>query len=242
MRKARRPFVVVSYGPSAAGTLTAMLPEAGYCSALDDRKCSIVRSYCRGRKTGPRHPLLVVRCRTHGVAFTLYPPGYVPYGRAPVAPVEQGDAEADAGGAALADTVLEAAQDAAQGAAWPRECEGGSSKWWGTQCRQVSVATALCGVLPDLDAAARQAQAAALWTPLLLLLQGAKAIAAAPGYRSRGQAVMAVLDRVAPGPCVLQRVLAAGHLAGLWGAPWRWDQDARQLRRWSFRGDGTRPP
>lgn len=42
----------------------------------------------RERKTGPAHPVVVAECLTHGVAFTLYPPGFVPYGRAAIVPVD----------------------------------------------------------------------------------------------------------------------------------------------------------
>jgi hypothetical protein len=222
--------------------LVAVMPDVGPCHDRDDQRCAISLDHYRPRSTGPCFPLAVLRCAAHKHGFTLYPPGYVPYGRAAVAPVTQGGFERGAGAESFAGTLLDAALDAAKATAWPRECPGGSARWWGKQGRHVAAAVRICGVAPDLDAAARQAQAAALWVETLLLIHGAQTIAAKPGYRSRGQAAVAVLGRLAPGPCVLQRVLAAGHLAGLWGPPWRWDAQARQLRRWAFRGDGTRPP
>ena len=239
---ALRSFIVADYGPGANGVLIATPPNVGPCHDQDERPCVICLDHFRLRSTGPCFPLAVLRCLTHDLGFTLYPPGYVPYGRVAVAPVALDGGDVDAGVAGFANTVFGAAMDGAQAAAWHRQCPGGTSKWWSTQGRQVAAAVDLCGVAPELDAAARQAQAGALRVDTLLLIEGAQAIAAAPGYRSRGQAVLAVLGRVAVGPCVLERVLAAGHLAGLWGPPWRWDSTAHRLRRWAFRGQGTRPP
>ena len=227
---ARFPFITATYTPDASGELVPARPDVGPCSARDDVPCAVCLDHLRQRSTGPCFALTVLRCLTHHFAFTLYPPGHVPYGRAAVVPV-----------VAMA-TLFEAAADAAQGTAWARECPGGTSKWWGTQGRQVAVAVRLCGVLPALDPAAQQAQAAALRVEMLLLVEQARAIAAVPGYRSRGQAVGAVLDRVLCGPCVLERILAAGHLAGLWGMPLLWEPGTRRLRSLSFRGDGTHPP
>jgi hypothetical protein len=206
------------------------MPDVGPCSRWDDRLCSVCLDHFRQRSTGPCFDLAVLRCLMHEFGFTVYPSGHVPYGRVSVVPV--------AGPA----TVFEAAQDAAQGKPWARQFPGGTSKWWGTQGRHIGVAVAICGVAPALDPAAQLAQAAALHVEMLLLVEHSRAIAAAAGYRSRGQAVQAVLDRVLSGPCVLEHVLAAGHLAGLWGLPLLWDLRTRRLRSLSFRGDGTHPP
>lgn len=78
--------------------------------------CRIGGGFWRERSTGPSHPLRVVRCRTHNVAFTLYPEGYLPYGRMPVLsePDEEGefDTKASLVGAAIAATG---------GQHWPEE-------------------------------------------------------------------------------------------------------------------------
>ena len=184
----------------------------------------------------------MLRCRVHLLAFTLYPPGYVPYGRKAVATVTLVGAELDTRPEAPAETLLDAARDAAQGQAWHREHPGGSATWWSTQGRQVAVAVQIFGVAPDLDLAARLLQAAALQVCVLALVDAAQTIAEMPGYRTRGRAAMGVLDRMPRGPCRLQCLLAAGHLAGRWGPPWRWDADAHQLRQWAFLADRTRPP
>jgi len=95
---------------------------------------------------------------------------------------------------------------------------------------------------PKTQTTVQETQAAVLGVPTLLLREQVAAIAAAPGYRSRGYAVLAVLARVLTGPSPLERVLAAGHLAGLWGAPHLWEPSIGRLRPLLFRGDGRRPP
>lgn len=182
---------------------------------------------------------MVLTCKTHRLGFTLYPPGHVPYGRARVVPVApDGAAIVDGPGGAEAffGTVFEAALDASKGEAWDRERVGGSERWWGTQGRGITAALRICGVTPGLGEAEREGIAAALGVGLLLLREQAQGIAAAPGYRRRGDAVRAVLGALAPGPCVLERLMASGHMAGLWGAPHGWDPQGARLRPYSFRG------
>jgi hypothetical protein len=195
--------------------------------------------HVRERKTGPCFPLTVLACGRHGVGFTLYPPGHVPYGRVqvvPVAPDGRAIVDLPRGAEAFEGTVFEATLCASKGAAWDRERAGGSERWWGTQWRRQAVGVRICGVAPALGEADREAVAAALEVELLLLREQAQSIASHPGYRSRGQGVSAVLGRLAVGPCLLSRLMASGHLAGLWGPPLWWDTQAAQLRSFAFRG------
>jgi hypothetical protein len=64
--------------------LEGMGHEAG------DAPCHLWVDHQRARKTGPCFQLTVVHCGLHRRAFTLYPPGHVPYGRIVVAPVSSG--------------------------------------------------------------------------------------------------------------------------------------------------------
>ncbi len=79
-------------------------------------ECRIGGGFWRERSTGPRHPLRVVRCRTHNVAFTLYPEGHLPYGRMPVLsePDEAGEVDTKA-------SLVGAAIAAAEGQHWPED-------------------------------------------------------------------------------------------------------------------------
>jgi hypothetical protein len=235
----RRPFVITPYSASASGVLQPALPKVGPCSSRDRAACALGVDHVRERKTGPCFPLTVLVCETHGVGFTLYPPGHVPYGRAAVATVAPDGGvilEGPKGAAAFEGTVFAAALSASEGVAWDRARPGGSARWWGTQWRRLAVAQRICGLAPEIGEAERESAAAALGVALLLLREQAWRTAAAPGYRRRGKAVRAVLESLRQGPCVLSRLMASGHLAGLWGAPLWWEAQAGQLRSWSFRG------
>jgi len=72
---------------------------------------------------------------------------------------------------------------------------------------------------------------------LLLILEKRSRIKARPGYRSCGDAVVSVLKamvRVRGSP-VVERLLLAGHIAGLWGVPLWWDADSGIIREVPFR-------
>lgn len=191
----------------------------------------------RLRKTGPGFALCVVECVTHGFAFTLYPPGHVPYGRALIAAVssdghavvdvERGPGEA-AGGWEV--TVFGAACDAACGRAWPRSaCEGHES--FRTQCRRVELGATLLGVLVASDAA--QLVMAAVLGVAALALRDASGAFRAPSWRwytHRARALLLPLAELGRAGGVLERVLVAGALVGQWGAAYRWEPHARVLR------------
>ena len=107
---AARPFVVTPYLSNDDGELCPRMPAYGPCGMGDERACRLVLDHHRPRTTGPCFPLMVLRCTTHDLGFTLYPPGHVPYGRRAIAPVAadgslvRGDdagAEADDGHAAV---------------------------------------------------------------------------------------------------------------------------------------------
>ncbi len=78
-------FVVTSYVAGADGVFVAELPACCPIGCADSGlECCVVQHHLRARKSGPQHCLCVATCRTHGTAFTLYPPGYAPYRRQPV--------------------------------------------------------------------------------------------------------------------------------------------------------------
>jgi hypothetical protein len=86
---ARRSFIITPYRAGQDGRLEAVMPDQ--CiegGAGQGVQCVVRVHHRRERKTGPEHALVVAECLTHGVAFTLYPPGFVPYGRAAIVPVD----------------------------------------------------------------------------------------------------------------------------------------------------------
>lgn len=236
---ARRPFVITPYAPGAEGVLTPSVPAVCPREGQEGKKCRVFKDHWRDRATGPCFPLTVVRCRPHGIAFTLYPPGHVPYGRQAVAPAAPGAAD-DA--KVFSGTLFGAALDASEGKAWSRACLGGSDRWWGTQGRRLARGVLVVGVEPATLRMIREQQECALGVGNLLLIDGVRIIGKAPGYRARGQAVRSVLDRLSRDPRIFKRVSVSGHLAGLWGAPCEWDPQTRHLRSWAFPQGGTGPP
>ena len=158
-----------------------------------------------------------MRCLTHCRGFTLYPPAHVPYGRDPVAPVLPDGRSSGNGLEHFVGTIFKAALDAARGEAWPRESNGEPS--WPSMCRRLKVAEVWLGVAPGLGDQEREERAADLDVDLLPLLTAAAAIRAAPGYRSRGAAMVKILEELPAGFPLLERLLRAGFAAGLIGEP-----------------------
>ena len=229
---ARRPFVSSPYSPNADGILVSAMPEVGPCSRQGEAACRVLLHHLRPRSTGPRHPIWVVRCQTHGVTFTLYPPGHVPYGRKPIG--SPAPTVGMSGANAFIGTVFEASLDAARGSPWLRVSPGGSDRWWGTQRQYLSLSMHLCGVATGMTQTLRECVATALQIQQLTLLDGCAAIQAQPGYQSRGRAIRSVLEQLPSGPCAIERLSVSGHLIGFWGTPYVWDPKTSRLRRLEF--------
>jgi len=183
----------------------------------------------RARSTGPEIPLAVVRCRDHcGPAFTLYPPGYTPYGRRPIAPVSlsgQVLRDGESGEPAWRQTLFSASIDASSERRWPRS--GVDVRR--TQGRRLDVAQRLVGLdLLDDDALSRQATVLGLPT---LKLKTASARTRAEDWTARGLAIVSILDELEVDGRLLDRLLLAGERASLWGRPLRWESTRNTMLR-----------
>ena len=241
----KHPFVVTEYRPGPDGTLEPELPTEGVCAGWDGRSCKLNINHRRERSTGPCFPLTVMRCRPHQRGFTLYPPGYVPYGRIGVAAVApDGSLILGPDGAErYRGTVFEASFEAAEQKAWHREHRGGSSKrWWGTQLRRLALAARLLAVAPGVASRRREEVAEILCIDLLLLSEQAQKMREAQGYQQRGAAIREVLDALPTSRFLPERLLECGYLAGCWGAPHRWLPQSACLHRRPFRATGTQRP
>jgi hypothetical protein len=228
---ARRPFITASYRASPDGQLRPSMPEQCIEGVGGDGvACQVRVHHWRSRKTGPEFSLLVVECQTHGIAFTVYPLGHVPYGRAAVVPVDlEGQLlRAAEGAGAWEQTIMGAAQDAAEGRPWPRVGGVPSSPAgsWRTQGRRITQVAEILGLTG--------AQASPLVGPLGVSALGHResieAFGEATGYRSRGAAVCLLVGELegASWP-QLDLILSAGVAAGRWGKPWRWDSASGRL-------------
>lgn len=229
--------------------MVAAMPSSCSRHEAGDAPCCLWVDHRRARKTGPCFPLTVARCGPHSRAFTLYPPGHVPYGRIAVAPMspdgalvqdapsgERTPGEAPVAQPSFADTVFGAAIDAAAGWAWPRKPPADPAHWR-TQRRRLVQGARLVGIAPttaDDEVHPREQMARYLGVPTLLLIEQARRWDEARGYRARGAAIVAVLAEMEASRRLSDRLMGAGALEGLWGQPSRWDPGARVLRRVPF--------
>ncbi len=112
---ATRSYVVAPYAPDLNNNMSAQIPNRCTHNTIGQDKCKIYFDHSRLRKTGPEFPLMVVRCRTHRIAFTLYPPGFSPWGRSPwVRLAPDGGQIHTEEGIDFRGTYFEAALDAAE--------------------------------------------------------------------------------------------------------------------------------
>lgn len=236
-----RAVIIASYTIGDAGSVEAEIPDVCDLSPGSKAVCAVAPHHLRARLTGPKHDLIVVRCRAHGRAFTLYPPGFVPYGRTPlVLRAPDGDAPDDL----FAETLFSAASDAAGGKTWPDS----EPRFWrtggarSTQRRRVRLATLLLGLAAMADPL-RERIAIAIDIPFTRL-QDRSRVAMSRSVIACGRVVLATIEEAQIGTRdLLSRLLAAGEIVGLWGPPLRWDQATRRLRSLSapFRQPGTPP-
>ncbi len=246
-RNRARDFVVAPYSPDSEGVLVPVLPtECPMHSASGP--CDVRRKSLRSRKTGPRFALTVAKCHRHGTIFTIYPPGYAPYQRAPVLALsadgaailgEDGKARGDLD--TFEDSVFQAALDARQRKAWPRDSNDGvPERWWSTQRRHLELALSLTGIGKAIDERTRQLISTVLGVPLLLIREESRRRLS--GYQHRGAAVWNVIAAVQPGRQRALRLLLAGHLAGRWGRPRSCHPKSRCLEELPFYIEGKPAP
>ena len=186
----------------------------------------MARDHARERKTGPCFPVTVARCAEHRLAFTLYPPGHVPYGQVAIAPLDPaGRPIRSAGkrGKSLAGTLWEAIADASQAVLWPES--GGSLGCRRTQGRRLRLGASLLGLC--VSATERERFAMALSVPMLHLNETASRYAEARGWCAKAAVLMEMLTRCLHGSQGAG-LIRAGPQASLWGAPRRWEPGSRR--------------
>lgn len=186
------------------------MPRRAPCGEGSRVPCRLAEHSKRERPTGPGHPLVIVRCHSHGEFFTIYPPGFLPYSRQkmPTKPEETRKAPA-----------LKAARDAAEPAVprWP-DCPEwpGFFGWASTQWRHLGRLGRWLG-LTAATALEAQRFATALQVPLHEHAKARERYQQG-GYRRRGQAIMGVLEALAAaGQRFLTSLMRAVHLSGLYG-------------------------
>jgi hypothetical protein len=244
---ARRFFVTTEYFPGAGGVLEPAMPTTCPQASSHASRCDVRPHFIRPRKTGPCFPLTVARCYTHDCSFTLYPPAFGPYLRAPVlllaadgsAPLSEKTDRQDL--EAFEGTLFQAALDGERRKAWARDSlDGAPDRWWSTQGRHIDLAMRLLGITRDIGARLRERIARVLSIDHLFLRDQART--ETDGYHARASAVCAVLRRLRHSATAALRLLFAGRLIGRWGTPRTWDRRRRLLERLPFRLPPIRAP
>ena len=212
--------------------------------------------------------MLVLRCKTHKIAFTLYPPGHRPYGRKAVVPLapdggrplDDGAEKEDRLRAELAGSMFDAALDAACDRLWDRCSRSytragernvgrevacvqfdGEDRYRSTQERQLARCMDLVGVSSHQDESLGEEIADLLGVNRMLLVEQELRINLGSGPAVRGEAVCAVLQAM-PRGMRYERLVACGRAAGLWGESFHWAPSMGAPRRLPFRISGTRAP
>lgn len=181
-----------------------------------------------------------MRCKVHGGCFTVYPAGFARYQRQPVAQTAYGSSDLretreERALEAFEGSQFEAAVDAWKGKAWLREWVAGLRKWWETQRRQLEKALRLLGLDPGMGQEKSLRIAQVLDMDHLAMVEQKRKLVVQPGYRCRGHGVITMLQALVKRTCPVERLLLAGHQAGLWGKPLWWDVEAGIIRQVPFR-------
>ena len=204
------------------GILSPVLPTVCPKHSTDDHDCRIKNSHRRFRKTGPEFALFVAVCKEHDIGFTLYPPGYYPYGRhklAQVSPdgsllVEEADSHR------FSDTLFDAPLDAAVGDVWCQESTENSLKpRLTTQNRHLERIARLFGVGAAGEVRQREEVSQILMIPGQLLHDCTVSLQDVFSPRIKGTIICRILDKIPFFVNIFERLVEIGAGAGLWPAP-----------------------
>lgn len=169
----------------------------------------------RERKCGPDFKLLVVQCKAHGACFTLYPVGWVPYGRMAIAPSPPARSD-------VAETSSGLAWDDTAFGVVPRwlasSTDNELSSYRRTRTRQVASSAqwlGLTGTVADAEfASAILSRHLAVWT------DAREAYQSATRWRSRAATVERALSVIVDSVDLWRRMLRVGHRMGACGPGW----------------------
>lgn len=196
-----------------------MLPELPErCPSEARGSCRIYLKDWRERPTGPGFPLAVIRCVTHKVYYTLYPPGYAPYGRKPLVLLspDGGFVERDASQEAFEGTYFQAVLDGAKGFAWPKaSLEGSLCSRFLTQVRHINRCCLLLGLARGSPVTVDDVRLH-LGLSGSLVAQAGRMMELHAGYQERSRAAYQLLKLLNEDQKTFNGTTILGHLAGLW--------------------------
>lgn len=84
------PFLCVPYVANENGKFRPAEKIMQCPWAKGSEPCRMRKHDFRRRKTGPCIPIRIMRCKSHGQYFTVYPLGHMPYHRQPIVAVDLG--------------------------------------------------------------------------------------------------------------------------------------------------------
>lgn len=226
-------FVVVPYREGKeSGIFTAIFPDKCPLCGPEDNPCRLGLHHLRFRVYGPSYPLCVAICHEHGKIFTMYPPGWTPYGRKPIIHVAEDDSPVDAGIGIdrFVGTTFDAALDAATGKLWPQNANSGPAvPLRSTQSRQLRRTSILFGLdQQDKDSFFTEL-IGLLDVPGQILADSSQQFKIAKNIEARGRAISDILNRLPSSAFLFQRLAAAGNAVGLWPPLFYWDANRQIL-------------
>jgi len=203
----------------------------------------------RKRKTGPCIPLRILRCKSHGQYFTVYPMGHVPYDRQPIVAVDFGgnplDERKKEGVARWRGSGFEAAVDASGKCLWLRERMGEKAQpgGYGSQRRWIERSARVLGLSDAIKPPVVEEIVEQLEVNGLEHHKARERYGLASGLVERGKAILSVLNLIRFGEDLCARLMAAGTLGGCWGGVVLWDPKfSRRLSPLSRVGRASRSP
>lgn len=212
-------FLCVPYHADGSKRLRPDIPKR--CGLSTEGECVIWIKGQRSRIFGPEFRLTVVCCRTHRVSFTLYPPGFTPYGRKPMAVLSSaGFPQAtDTERRPFEGTLFQAVLDGAAGDVWPKESlEGHLQSRFNTQLKHIDRCCLLLGLgrgsPPTFDEILAHS---GVEGQILHELRGR--VMAREGYRVRCEAACQLLSLTTENQNHFIGTCTLGYLAGLWPKP-----------------------
>jgi hypothetical protein len=167
-----------------------------------------------------------MHCHTHRRSFTIYPPGYVPYGRRPLLLVDHtgGEVIPEDSQSPLQDTLFNAALDASIEHLWPEEVQLGPLPEGGvaeqsrrTQRRHVGGALRLLGLNIFATLGDREGVARHLKIGVTRLEAGAKKVRDGPSLIVQGMEAVRVLEQLLVIRLMMTGLLTLGTNQGYWG-------------------------